>query len=135
MSNDTVPESHLDLLRADTAVVATIGPDGRPQLTAVWFLAEDGVVRLSLNTTRQKVNNLRSNPAITLFVLDPAVPSRYLEIRGDADIADDPDYAFADRVGAKYSVDVRNFDGPGASRVVVTLRPVRVNAVDMSAGG
>lgn len=133
MTTTSVPESHLDLLGADTAVLATVGPDGRPQLTAVWFLAEDGTVRLSLNTSRQKVKNLRSDPAVTLFVLDPAAPTRYLEIRGDAEITDDPDYAFADRVGAKYSADLRAFDGPGATRVVVTVRPVRVNAVDMAA--
>ena len=35
----TVPESHRYLLDAQVATLATIGPDGRPQLTVVWFLA------------------------------------------------------------------------------------------------
>ncbi len=71
---------------------------------------------------------------MTFFVFDPTRPSRYLEVRGDAEIAEDPDYEFADRVGPKYDADLRAYDGPGQSRVVVTIRPVRVNAVDMAAG-
>jgi PPOX class probable F420-dependent enzyme len=129
-----IPDSHRDLLEGATAILATNGPDGRPQLSAVWFLAEDGVIRLSLHTSRQKVKNLRANPALTFFILDPAAPTRYLEVRGDAEVVDDPDYAFADRVGAKYGADLRAWDGPGASRVVVTVKPTRVNAVDMAAG-
>ena len=130
----SIPDSHRDLLESATAILATNGPDGRPQLSAVWFLAEDGVIRLSLHTSRQKVKNLRANPALTFFILDPAAPTRYLEVRGDAEVVDDPDYAFADRVGAKYGADLRAWDGPGASRVIVTVHPTRVNAVDMAAG-
>ena len=128
-----IPSSHRDLLDTPVATLATVGPDGRPQLSAVWFLAEDGTARVSLNTTRQKVRNLRRNPAATLFILDPANPGRYLEIRGDAEIEPDDDYVFAGRVGAKYGgVDLRRMDQPGESRVAVTIRPVRVNAVNMS---
>src|ERR1700728_3474475 len=116
----STPDSHRDLLDAKIVVLATIGPDGRPQLSPVWFLPEGDTVRVSLNTTRQKVKNLEANPAVTLLVLDPANSQRYLEIRGDAELSDDADYTFADQVGAKYGANLRDFDGPGASRVVVT---------------
>jgi hypothetical protein len=49
-----IPASHRDLLDGEFATLATIGPDGRPQLSEVWFLAEGDTVALSLNTTRQK---------------------------------------------------------------------------------
>jgi PPOX class probable F420-dependent enzyme len=125
-----IPASHRDLLDAPVATLATLGPDGRPQLSAVWFLATDDAIRVSLNTARQKTRNLRANPAVTLFVLDVENPMRYLEVRGDATLAEDPEYAFADQVGAKYGgVDLRQMDGPGESRVVVTIHPTRVNAV------
>jgi PPOX class probable F420-dependent enzyme len=127
-----IPESHRYLLDGQFATLATVGPDGRPQLSEVWFLAEGDAIAISLNGTRQKTKNLRANPAVNLFLLDLAVPYRYLEIRGDAQIAPDDDYAFADRVGAKYQSDLREHDQPGESRVVVTVRPVRVNAVDMT---
>jgi len=130
----TIPGSHLDLTEQPVATLATIGPDGRPQVSAVWFLYEDGQLRVSLNTTRQKAKNLRANPAATLFILDPS-GYRYLEVRGDAAIEPDDDYVFADRVAAKYGgTDLRQMDGPGQTRVRVTIEPVRVNAVDMTGG-
>jgi len=124
----TIPDSHRDLLGAQVATLATLGDDGRPQLSEVWFLAEEDSVRLSLNTTRQKVRNLRRRPGCSLLILDLANPYRYLEIRGDAEIEPDPDYIFADKVGAKYQADARDMDQPGESRVVVTVRPRRVRA-------
>jgi PPOX class probable F420-dependent enzyme len=126
-----IPASHRDLLDSQVATLATVGPDGRPQLSEVWFLADGDTVGISLNTGRQKTKNLLANPAANLFLLDLASPYRYLEIRGDAEISPDDDYSFADRVGAKYNSDLRVHDQPGQARVVVTIRPVRVNAIDM----
>jgi PPOX class probable F420-dependent enzyme len=131
----TFPESHRDLLETDTAILATMGRDGYPQVTALWFLLDDdGVLKLSLNTTRQKVKNLRERPECTLFILDRANPLRTLEVRARAELSPDDDYAFADKLGKKYGADVRMMDRPGESRVVVTLRPVKVNAIDLSQG-
>src|SRR4029079_10059019 len=114
--------SHRDLLDAPVATLATVGADGRPQLSAVWFLADGDNVRVSLKTARQKTKNLKANPCSTLFILDTANPSRYLELRGNARVAPDDDYAFADKVGAKYGgVDLRNMDQPGQSRRVGTI--------------
>jgi PPOX class probable F420-dependent enzyme len=123
-----IPASHRDLLDAQVATLGTVGPDGRPQLSEIWFLADGDTVGLSLNTARQKTKNLQANPAATLLILDLANPYRYLEIRGDAEITRDDDYEFADRVGAKYQADLRDRDQPGDSRVVVTLHPARVRA-------
>ena len=130
----SIPDSHRDLLEAPVATLATVGPDDRPQLSAVWFLAENDVLRVSLNKNRQKTRNLQANPATNLFILDLANPLRYLEIRGDAEIEPDDTYSFAAKVGAKYGADLRQMDRPGESRVVVTIRPTRINAVDLSAG-
>jgi PPOX class probable F420-dependent enzyme len=126
------PQSHADLLDAQFATLATIGRDGEPQLTEIWFLHEDGELRLSLNTSRLKTKNLKARPQCSLFVLDLENPFRYIDVRGRARIEPDEDYAFADRVGAKYGSDLREHDGPGDSRVVVTLEPSNVFAVDMS---
>jgi PPOX class probable F420-dependent enzyme len=135
MAAPSVPSTHADLLDASVATVATVGPDGRPQVSAVWFLNDDGTVKVSLNVARQKTKNLTANPAVTVFILDPANPARYLEIRGDATLEPDDDYAFADRLGAKYGgADLRAMDGPDGRRVIVSVDPVRINAVDLSAG-
>jgi PPOX class probable F420-dependent enzyme len=124
----TIPDSHRDLLDAQFATLATIGGDGYPQVSVLWFLAEDDTIRLSLNTARQKTKNLQRNPALGLIILDMANPYRYLEIRGDAEFEPDPDYAFADKLGAKYQSDLRERDNPGETRVIVTVRPRRVRA-------
>ena len=122
----TIPESHRDLLELPVATLATMDRDGRPQLTEVWFLADDGEVKFSLNTARQKVRNLQQDPRCSVLLLDLANPYRYVELRGDAVITADDDYAFADRLGAKYGADLRENDQPGETRVVVAVRPVRV---------
>jgi len=127
----TIPASHRDLLDSQVATLGTVGPDGRPQLSEVWFLYDDDTIALSLNTARQKTKNLLANPAVNLFVLDLAVPYRYLEIRGDAEVLADDEYSFASKVGAKYNADLSIHDQPGHSRVKVVIHPTRVNAVDM----
>jgi len=132
MAHDRIPDSHRDLLEAEVATLATVGEDGYPQISEVWFLAEGDQIAISLNTARQKTKNLQSNPACALLILDLANPYRYLEIRGTADVVADDGYEFADRVGTKYGgADLREHDGPGVRRVVVRIAPVRINAVNM----
>ena len=123
----TIPESHRDLLEKQVAVLGTIGASGRPVLAGVWFLAEGDTVKVSLNTSRQKVKNLQANPKVSLLIFDEP-PYRYLELRGDAEITPDDDYSFADKVGAKYGSDLRTRDNPGDKRVVVTIRHARARA-------
>lgn len=121
----TIPDSHRDLLDAQVAVLGTIGASGRPQLSGTWFLAEGDTVKISLNTSRQKVKNLQANPKCSLLI--PGTPPyRYIELRGDAEITPDDDYGFADKVGKKYGADLRKMDKPGETRVVVTIHPARV---------
>jgi PPOX class probable F420-dependent enzyme len=129
----TFPDSHSDLLEGQVASLATIDDNGFPQVTEVWFILEDGEIKLSLNTARRKTQNLTARPQCSLFLLDLANPYRYLEVRGRARLEPDDDYAFADTVGAKYGgADLRAHDQPGESRVVVTIEPVKIHAVDMS---
>jgi len=127
----SIPDSHRDLLDNEVATLATIDDSGHPQLTVVWFLYEDGEVKISLNTDRAKARFLASRPRCALLLLDLANPYRYLELRGEARIEPDPDYAFADKVSAKYSADLRQYDAPGEQRIVVTIEPSKVNPVNM----
>lgn len=127
----TFPESHRDLLDAQFASLATVGGDGIPQVTELWFLHDDGELKLSLNTSRLKTRNLMKRPECSLMVLDLENPYRYLEVRGRAQIEPDDDYAFARRLGAKYDADLSVHDQPGDKRVVVTIAPTNVYAVNM----
>ncbi len=124
-----IPETHRDILKADVGILATNGPDGYPQATALWFIAEDdGAIKFFLNDTRQKVKNLQARPEASFLVLDPANPYKTVELRGRVEIEPDPEYAFASKMAEKYGeVDFRAIDKPGQSRVVVTLHPNKVN--------
>ena len=129
MTTPEIPDSHKGLLGAQVGVLGTIGASGRPQLSAVWFLAEDDTVKISLNTTRQKVKNLQAEPKASFLIFDPENPYKYIELRGDAEITSDDDYTFAGKLGAKYGgADLRERDQPGETRVVVTIKPARVVA-------
>ena len=134
MANDSVPDTHAALLDGPVATLATLLRSGRPQLSTVWFLAEDGVVRFSLHPDRQKVKNMQANPAIGVHIVDPENPYRYIEFRGNARIEPDTDYAFADRLGTKYGgVDLKAMDADRPGRMIVTVEPTRIRAVDMGA--
>ncbi|MGZ4194944.1 MAG: PPOX class F420-dependent oxidoreductase [Solirubrobacteraceae bacterium] len=129
------PASHRDLVDAQVATLATIGGNGFPQLTEIWFLHDDGELKLSLNSSRLKTRNLQKRPQCSLFLLDLQNPYRYLEVRGNATIEPDDDYEFARKLGAKYGgADLREHDNPGESRLIVTIEPANVYAVDMSGG-
>lgn len=130
----SIPGSHKDLLQKDFAVLATVGPSGRPQQTVVWFLAEGDSISISLSSDRQKISNLERDPNCSILILDPDNGYRYVEVRGRADISADPDYEFAERVGAKYGgADLRQYDKPGDVRHKVTIVADRVRAVNMRA--
>jgi PPOX class probable F420-dependent enzyme len=131
----TFPDSHRDLLDAEIAMLATISGTGFPQQTVVWFLYDGGQLKTSLNSSRLKTKNLIKRPQCSLLILDPAVAQRYLEVRGTAVLEPDDDYAFARKLGAKYGgADLSEHDGPGDRRVVVTLQPSNVYAVDVRIG-
>lgn len=127
-----IPASHRDLLAAPFATLGTIDGAGRPQLSQVVFIADDGTVRISLNTSRAKTRNLQRNPAVNVLIVDPANPMRYLELSGDAEVTPDDDKTFAARAGAKYGQDFTAHDAPGEGRVEVTVHPRRVYAADLS---
>ena len=82
---------------------------------------------MSLNTSRQKVKNLRRHPECTLFFMDPAGPYRTIEIRARAEMQPDPDYEMAGLIGARYGTNLRTLDQPGESRVAVRFTPVKIN--------
>jgi PPOX class probable F420-dependent enzyme len=129
MRMTTIPESHASLIDTNQILIlGTNGGDGFPQITALWFLVEDGKIKVSLTTARQKTKNMVRDPNVTLFFVDPENPNRTLEIRAIATVMPDPDYEFADMVGAKYGgANLREMDAPGQSRVVVSFEPVKAN--------
>jgi PPOX class probable F420-dependent enzyme len=121
-----IPDDKRDLLeRPVLAHVATIGPDGEPQNNPVWFDWDGELLQFSQTTGRQKYRNLQRNPGVSLSIVDPENPYRYLEIRGRLERIDpDPERAFINKMAKKYlGVDEYPWHMPTDERVVMVVRP------------
>ncbi|MEZ4530410.1 MAG: PPOX class F420-dependent oxidoreductase [Thermomicrobiales bacterium] len=129
MSDNTViPDSHKDLLESTAlAHVATIGPNGGPQVNPVWFGWDGDLISFSQTKSRQKLRNLQKDNRISLSIVDPVNPYRYLEVRGKAiEVIEDPDKAFIDSMAQKYlGQEKYPWSQPGDQRVIVVVEPER----------
>jgi PPOX class probable F420-dependent enzyme len=99
-----IPTSHVDLLtRPVCGVLTTMGADGQPRSSLVW-VDHDGVCA-TVNTTleRRKGRDLRVNPKVSLLVVDPDNPSRFIQIRGDAELVRDGALDHLDALTRKYT--------------------------------
>jgi PPOX class probable F420-dependent enzyme len=123
-----IPDSHAEFFAAPhTAVLTTVGNDGLPQSTAVWYLVDDdGVLKTSILTSRQKYKNLARHPKASLFVLDPTNPYRSVEIRANVELAPDEDKALLPKFATRYGVPVEVLEQSGDDRAIATFTPVRV---------
>lgn len=121
-----IPESHADILERTTlAIVATIGPDGEPQNSPVWFSWDGEMLSISQTTGRQKYKNLTADPRIAIVIVDPDDPYRYLEVRGVVErIDDDSSNEFIDSLSKRY-IQVDPYPGhqPGDHRKIMRVRP------------
>ncbi|TGD87885.1 PPOX class F420-dependent oxidoreductase [Mycolicibacterium sp. CH28] len=125
----SIPESHQDLAQAPlVASLSTVGADGTPQVTAIWFVVDGDTVKTSFVTARQKYKNVVARPQATLFIIDPQNPFRTLEIRGTVEVGEDPGLELFEKVVRHYGQDPETFPAPREGRVAVTLRPTRVVA-------
>ncbi|WP_280264446.1 PPOX class F420-dependent oxidoreductase [Nocardia wallacei] len=115
------------------AHVASLGPDGAPQSHPVWFDfdAARGQLLVSTGTDRQKYRNIQRDPRVSVSILDPDDPYRYVEVRGRVvEIEPDPDKAFLDRLARKYlGLDTYPYEQRrNVERVILRIQPDHVVA-------
>jgi PPOX class probable F420-dependent enzyme len=133
-----IPESHVGILEtALVAMVSTISDkDGLISTNPVGFDWDGAYVRFSTLKSRVKYRNLLSNAQITFCAVDPKMGTRYIEIRGYAEITDDPENELpkkvAGRIGGKSWTP--EMDGPGAERVIIKIRPTQVSTPTLYGG-
>ena len=78
-----IPEQYKDLFdKKAFASLATVMPNGQPQVTPVWCDFDGSHVIVNSAKGRRKDRNMRSDPRVSLAISDPDNPYRYLEIRG-----------------------------------------------------
>lgn len=110
------------------AFVSTIGPKGEPQTTPMWFMWKDGAVHFSLVDGRQKLRNLRRDPRTSVVIVDPAEPTRYVELRGRVELVPDAQVALEREVAIKYRGAHEDIEPPGTMRFAATLTVDRVTS-------
>ena len=127
-----IPDQFKDLFsKAAFAQLATLMPDGSPQVTPVWCDFDGTNVRINSAKGRVKDKNMRRDKKVALSVQDPEKPYRYLAMRGEVvEITEEGADAHIDALAKKYlGKDKYPFRGPGEVRVIYKIRPVNVHTM------
>ncbi len=126
MVSQKVPEAYLDLFEKRVfANLATLMPDGGPQVTPTWCDFQENYVLINSARGRQKDYNMRRDSRVAISILDPENPYRYLEVRGTVvEITEQGAREHIDKMSKKYlGVDQYPYAQPGEVRVLYKIRP------------
>ncbi|WP_291043712.1 PPOX class F420-dependent oxidoreductase [Herbiconiux sp.] len=121
--SDAIPADYAELLeQPNYGHLGTVRPDGTVQVNPMWFLREGDTLRFTHTTKRAKFRNLQQNPAMSLSVIDPENPFRYLEVRGKLiAVEPDPTGAFYVVLGKRYGDPDQAPPPDSADRVVLVM--------------
>ena len=127
---ETIPEKYKDLFdKKSFAHLATVMPDGTPQVTPVWVDYDGSHVLVNSARGRRKDKNMERNPAVSLSIQDPDNPYRYLEVRGRVtEITEEGADEHIDKMAKKYmGLDKYPLRQPGEVRVLYKITPERTS--------
>jgi PPOX class probable F420-dependent enzyme len=128
---NTIPEKYVDLFRKPAfASLATLMPDGSPQVTPVWVDYDGKHVLFNSAQGRVKDKNVRRNPRVSLAIQDPENPYRYLEVRGRVvEITKDGADEHIDKLSKKYLGKPYPYRKPSEVRVLYKIEPEHVSSM------
>lgn len=111
------------------AHVATLMPDGSPQVSPVWVDYDGDLVIFNTAKGRQKSNNLERDPRIAISATDPENPYQPVLIRGKVvEITESGAEEHTDKLAKKYlDEDKYPFGQPGEERVIVKVEPESIS--------
>jgi PPOX class probable F420-dependent enzyme len=128
-----IPAKYLDLLTEKKAFadLATVMPDGSPQVTPVWFDYKDGRIRVNTARGRVKDRNMGTNGKVALAIMDPGNPYRHIQIRGKVvRSTEEGADQHIDSLAKKYlGQDKYPFRTPDEKRVIYEIEPVSVSVM------
>jgi PPOX class probable F420-dependent enzyme len=127
-----IPDKYLDLFNKKAfASLGTLMPDGSPQVTPVWVDREGDTVLVNTAKGRQKDKNIKHDPRVSVTLMDPDNPYRYLEIRGRVvETTEKGAKDHIDKMAKKYlGVDKYPYAQPGEVRMLLRIQPERVSTM------
>lgn len=121
-----IPDSHKDLLQDDAralAYLATLMPDGAPQLTPLWFDSDGTHIFINSARGRIKDRNMRARPRVAVVIQDRKSDTRYIQVRGRVvGITEVGALNHIDKLSLKY--DQKHWTAmPGQTRVIYKILP------------
>lgn len=127
---EAIPEKYLDLFEKKAfANLATVMPNGTPQVTPVWVDYDGTHLIVNSARGRQKDKNMQRNSSVALSIMDPENPYRYLEVRGRvAEITEEGADDHIDKMAKKYMGEEKYpWRRPGEVRVLYKIEPQRTS--------
>ncbi|HEV7422870.1 MAG TPA: TIGR03618 family F420-dependent PPOX class oxidoreductase [Mycobacterium sp.] len=119
-----LPDGLLDLLhRSSPCFIATLMPDGSPQLTQTWVTTDGEHVVINIVDGMQKARNVARDGRVAVNVVDPDNVFRYYAVRGRViDMTTDGAAESIDEISQKYlGMPYPNFTGKPETRVLITV--------------
>ncbi len=128
----TIPITHRDLFEDAKRAFAFLGTsmeDGSPHVTPVWFDMQGELIRINTARGRVKDRNMTARPKVSLAIMDPDDPYRYLHIRGTVvDVTENGARKHIDLLAKKYlgGEEYPWYDGEVRVTYIVRLDRVQV---------
>jgi PPOX class probable F420-dependent enzyme len=108
------------------ATVATLNQDGGPQTSVVWIARDGDTVLFSTAAGRQKARNLARDPRVSVTVYDVANPYRSVDIRGTAELTEDPQKSLPRMLSHKYLGEDPPAEPADMLRLIVRVTPRKI---------
>ena len=126
-------DQYRDLLtqKKPVAALATVMPDGSPQVTPVWFDFDGKRLRVNTAKGRVKARNMHEGSRVALMIVDPENPYRYVQVRGRvALVTENGADEHINSLAKKYlGQDKYPYRQPGEVRVRYDIEPVSVQGM------
>jgi PPOX class probable F420-dependent enzyme len=136
-SLDHIPDDYKKLFESKSfATFATLMPDGSPHLTVVWIDSEENFIYVNAARGRQKVKNVQRDPTVSLLIMDPNDPYRYLTLSGEVvEVTEQGAVEHYNKLGLRY-LETKNLyqkrhGSTGSTRVLLRIHPKNVTTWSM----
>ena len=129
-----IPDKFLDLVTKKKAFahLATLMPDGSPQVTPVWIDYAGGVLKVNTAKGRTKARNMKTGATVAVAIQDPENPYRYLQVRGRVKaMTEQGADAHIDALAKKYlGQDKYPYRRPGEVRQIYEIEPLHTQTME-----
>ena len=113
--------------------LATLMPDGSPQITQVWVGTDGEHILINTAEGRRKELNVRSDPRVAVNVVDPTNAWRIAMVRGRVvEVTTEGAVGQIDRLAKKYlNEETYPFHRPDRVRTTIKIAPEKINEIGL----